>query len=95
MTNRNTLIASVAIGVAVIATSASAGNWNNSPNNWNNSPNNWNNSPNNWNNSRSNWSATNRIIGEGGDMGYAVTNSDGVTNAFSSSGKRMGFIPAQ
>ena len=83
------------------ASNASAGswddspyNWNNSEDNWDNSSNNWNNNPNNWENNPSNWSSDRIIRDNNGDTtGYAVPNSNGVTNIYNLDGNREGYIP--
>lgn len=78
-------------------------NWNNSPQNWQNSPDNWDNSPQNWNNSPQNWinnpnnfNATNGVFdNQGRQIGYEVQTPTGVTNIYSTDGRRMGYVPAQ
>jgi hypothetical protein len=69
-------------------------NWNNSEDNWDNSSSNWDNNPNNWENNPSNWSSDRIIRDNNGDAtGYAVPNSNGVTNIYNLDGNREGYIP--
>ena len=69
------------------SSNASAESWGDSPYNWNNNPNNWENNP-------SNWSSDRIIRDNNGDAtGYAVPNSNGVTNIYDLDGNREGYIP--
>ena len=88
--------------VAIISSSAFAGvtswedspnNWENSEHNWDNSSNNWENSPNNWENNPNNWDSD-RVIrdNDGNATGYAVPNSNGVTNSYDLDGNREGYV---
>ena len=67
-------------------------NWENSEHNWDNSSNNWDNSPNNWENNPNNWNSD-RVIrdNDGNATGYAVPNSNGVTNIYDLDGNREGY----
>ena len=87
---------------AIISSSAFAGvtswedspnNWENSEHNWDNSSNNWENSPNNWENNPNNW-GSDRVIrdNDGNATGYAVPNSNGVTNIYDLDGNREGYV---
>ena len=68
-------------------------NWDNSEHNWDNSSNNWENSPNNWENNPNNWDSD-RVIrdNDGNATGYAVPNSNGVTNIYDLDGNREGYV---
>ena len=68
-------------------------NWENSEHNWENSSNNWENSPNNWENNPNNWNSD-RVIrdNDGNATGYAVPNSNGVTNIYDLDGNREGYV---
>ena len=68
-------------------------NWENSEHNWDNSSNNWENSPNNWENNPNNWNSD-RVIrdNDGNATGYAVPNSNGVTNIYDLDGNREGYV---
>ena len=88
--------------VAIISSSVFAGvtswedspnNWENSEHNWDNSSNNWDNSPNNWENNPNNWNSD-RVIrdNDGNATGYAVPNSNGVTNIYDLDGNREGYV---
>lgn len=88
--------------VAITSSSAFAGvtswedspnNWDNSEHNWDNSSNNWENNPNNWENNPNNWNSD-RVIrdNDGNATGYAVPNSNGVTNIYDLDGNREGYV---
>jgi len=88
--------------LAIISSSVFAGvtswedspyNWENSEHNWDNSSNNWENSPNNWENNPNNWNSD-RVIrdNDGNATGYAVPNSNGVTNIYDLDGNREGYV---
>lgn len=70
--------------------SNSIANYGNSASNYRNSPSNYANSASNYKNSRN---GSNRLIMNGGFIGYYVDNGDGVINFFSSSGKRALYNP--
>ena len=89
------------LALALISSSVFAGvtswedspyNWENSEHNWDNSTNNWENSPNNWENNPNNWNSD-RVIrdNDGNATGYAVPNSNGVTNIYDLDGNREGY----
>ena len=81
--------------VAIISSSVFAGvtSWEDSPNNWENSEHNWDNSSNNWENNPNNWDSD-RVIRDnsGNPTGYAVPNSNGVTNIYDLDGNREGYV---
>ena len=90
------------LALALISSSVFAGvtswedspyNWENSEHNWDNSSNNWENSPNNWENNPNNWNSD-RVIrdNDGNATGYAVPNSNGVTNIYDLDGNREGYV---
>ena len=90
------------LALALISSSVFAGvtswedspyNWDNSEHNWDNSSNNWENSPNNWENNPNNWNSD-RVIrdNDGNATGYAVPNSNGVTNIYDLDGNREGYV---
>ena len=73
-------------------------NYNNSPSNYDNSVTNYDNSPSNYDNSPSNYensSGRNRLYNqERVIVGYAVYSPIGTLNIFSTSGRRLGYVPA-
>ena len=90
------------LAATIITSSAFAGvtswedspnNWENSEHNWDNSSNNWENNPNNWENNPNNWNSD-RVIrdNDGNATGYAVPNSNGVTNIYDLDGNREGYV---
>ena len=90
------------LALALISSSVFAGvtswedspyNWENSEHNWDNSSNNWENSPNNWENNPNNLDSD-RVIrdNDGNATGYAVPNTNGVTNIYDLDGNREGYV---
>jgi hypothetical protein len=81
--------------------SLSSSNFDNSISNYDNSPSNYDNSPSNYDNSPSNFENTvsgdrSVLVEEGSKFihyGYYVTNSGGVTNFYSTKGKRIFYSP--
>ena len=70
---------------------ASPQNWENSPMNWDNSPMNWANSPLNFENSQLNANRRSLQDAQGNPIGYLTTTPDGVINAWSNDGRRLGY----
>jgi len=87
------LFFSVHVFAGVTSWEDSPYNWENSEHNWDNSSNNWENSPNNWENNPNNWNSD-RVIrdNDGNATGYAVPNSNGVTNIYDLDGNREGYV---
>ena len=87
------LFFSVHVFAGVTSWEDSPYNWENSEHNWDNSSNNWENNPNNWENNPNNWNSD-RVIrdNDGNATGYAVPNSNGVTNIYDLDGNREGYV---
>ena len=82
---------SVSAEMMVIQVNANSLSYELSPTNYNNSPSNYNNSPSNYENSlgRNRLYNQERVI-----VGYAVYSPIGTLNIFSTSGRRLGYVPA-